>query len=327
MRGLTLVTGATGFIGSYLVRRLLLEGTPIRVLARRPERLDSKLARRVQIAKGDMRDGEALAASVRGIRTVLHLAACARAWSPDPEEFWEVNVRGVERLLAEAQMAGVERFVHVSTLLTLPPHRPAPLRESLRRPTAYEKTKLVAERRVEVEAANGLDAVVVHPTRVYGPGPLTDANGVTRVVSLYLAGRFRVRLADDDVLSNYVHAEDVARGIILAARFGRSGRHYVLGGDENLSMRELLDLVGDISGRRHRTIAIPAGAAMAVARGACAWARLGGSTSITPGWVRVFLEDRRVDIADSRLDLGYQPRTLRTGLEETIRWLRDNGRR
>jgi farnesol dehydrogenase len=197
---------------------------------------------------------------------------------------------------------------------------------SVQRPTAYEETKLAGERRVESFATNGLNAIIVHPTRVYGPGPLTDANGVTRVLALYMAGRFRVRLADHDVLANYVHAEDVAAGILAAARHGRSGAHYVLGGRENVSFRELLELVTEVSGSRRRTIVLPAAVALSIARGAETLARLGGSTSITPGWVRVFLEDRRADITASREELGYQPRLLRDGISQTVRWLRSNGR-
>jgi farnesol dehydrogenase len=326
MNGVTLVTGATGFIGRYLVQRLLYKGVAVRVLVRSPKRLDPSIARSVEIVTGDMRDGEAIATAAKGARNILHLAACARAWSRDPHEFTDVNVRAVELLLEAAHRNGVERLVHVSTVLALPPYRPAPVRESLRQPTPYEETKLAADRAVEKYAANGLDAVIVHPTRVYGPGPLNDANGVTRVVALYVAGRFRVRMADNDVLANYVHAEDVARGIIAAAERGSSGKHYILGAEENVSFRQFLRLVGEVAGRRRRTVALPSAIAMTVAGAAQTWARLGGSTSITPGWIRVFLEDRRVDITASRQDLDYNPRTLRSGLAETIAWLRGNGR-
>jgi farnesol dehydrogenase len=273
-----------------------------------------------------MRDGDAIAAATRSAKNVLHLAACARAWSRDPDEFRAVNVHATQGLLESAQRAGVERLVHVSTVLALPPFQPAPVNGKAERLTTYEETKMAADRLVEDNAGDGLDAVIVHPTRVYGPGPLNDANGVTRVVALYLAGRFRVRVADGDVLANYVHADDVAQGIIHAAERGERGAHYVLGSAENVSFKEFLNLVGDIAGRRRHSIALPANLALTIARTAESWARLGGSTSITPGWMRVFLEDRRVDIAASQRVLGFQPRPLRVGLSETIRWLRANGR-
>lgn len=325
MNGLTLITGATGFIGSYLVRRLARMNASLRVLVRRPESLDPEVAQRVEIVKGDVRDPEVVAKATQGTHTVLHLAACARAWSRNPQEFTDVNVRATEQLLESAQKSGVQRLVHVSTVLTLPPYQPAPLHDSLRRPTPYEETKLAGERLVESYVAGGGDAVIVHPTRVYGPGPLTDANDVTRVVALYIAGRFRVRVADNDVLANYVHAADAAEGIVLAAQRGRSGAHYILGGQENLALRSFLELVGEIAGRRYWTVALPAAGALAVAWAAELWARLGSGTPITRGWIRVLLEDRRVDITASREGLGYNPRPLRDGLSETIRWLQSNG--
>lgn len=320
MSGLVLVTGATGFIGTYLGRQLVAEGRPLRVLARRPAALDASLRGRAETVTGDVRDPAALERAVAGVHTVLHLAACARAWSRDRSEFEAVNVHAVDALLAAAARAGVERLVHVSTVLTLPPHRPAPVNGAASRATLYEVSKRAGERLVESYAAQGRHATIVHPTRVYGPGPLTDANAVSRVIALYLSGRFRVRLDDRDVLANYVHAADVAAGIRLAAERGRAGAHYLLGG-ENISFRDFLALVGDLGGGRRRVMALPMPAALAVAHAAEWWGRLGGTAPLTPSWVRVFLEDRRGDIGPAQADLGYAPRPLRTGLTETIAWL------
>src|SRR2546427_281006 len=268
--GLTVVTGATGFIGGHLVRQLVADGVHTRVLVRRPESLSAALRARVEVVRGDVRDAGTLVAAVRGAETVLHLAACARAWARDPAEFTAVNVHTVERLLESAHAAGVSRLVHVSTMLTLPPGRPAPLDGLAARPTPYEESKRAGERLVESYAAAGRHAGIVHPTRVYGSGPCNDANAVTRVIALYLRGRFRVRLDDGDVLASYVHAADVADGIRRAARAGRSGAHYVLGG-ENLSFRAFLDLVGEVSGVRRKVVALPRAAA-------------GGGSSRRRGW-------------------------------------------
>ncbi len=248
-----LVTGGTGFIGGYVIRRLLAAGAAIRVLVRRPDLLDAAARGRVEVIRGDLRDDAALRRAVAGSHTVLHLAALARAWSREPGEFTAVNVRAVDVLLEAAQRSGVERLVHVSTLLTLPP-------------------------------------------------------------------RFRVRLADGDVLSNYVHAEDVAAGILLAAARGASGAHYALGG-ENASFRVFLALVAAATGVHRKVVALPPAAALAAARIAELWGRLGGVAPITPGWVRVFLEDRRVDITPARRELGYAPRSLATAIAETVGWL------
>jgi nucleoside-diphosphate-sugar epimerase len=309
-----LVTGATGFIGRYVVQRLLAEGAAVRVFVRRPALLAPDQAARVEVRQGDICDTAALRGAVAGCTTVLHLAACARAWCRDPATFAQVNLDAVRALLRAVDDYGVHRLVHVSTVLTLPRH------DARRAATSYEVTKLAGERCVEENARS----VIVHPTRVYGPGPLNDANGVTRVVALYLHGRFRARLDDHDVQANYVHADDVAAGIIAAARVGTAGGHYALGG-ENESLRGLLERVAAISGVHHRVFRIRPGAALAAAFAAEAWGRLGGTVPITRGWVRLFLEDQRLEHALT--PPGYSARGLDTGLTETIDWLRSQGRR
>ncbi|MDH3570425.1 MAG: NAD-dependent epimerase/dehydratase family protein [Gemmatimonadota bacterium] len=323
MSARVLVTGASGFIGSYLTRRLLSDDIPVRVLVRNPGKLPPDVREKVEVIRGDIanpRMAALMSHATEDVHTVYHLAACARAWSRDPNEFWRANVDAVNALLEGSERHGVARLVHVSTVLTLTPHRHAPVQGSAAQPTPYESTKSEGEQLVEAYAAAGRHAVIVHPTRVFGPGPLNDANGVTKAIALYVAGRLRVRLADHDVQANYVHADDVAEGMLRAAEHGHNGTHYVLGG-ENASFREFLEIVAEIADVRRFTIPLPRGVAMSVARIAETWARIGGTAPITRGWIRIFLEDRRVDIEPARRDLGYKPRSLRDGLAGTIRWL------
>jgi nucleoside-diphosphate-sugar epimerase len=235
-----------------------------------------------------------------------------------------VNVRAVDALLHAAARAGVERLVHVSTILTLPPNRAAPVTGAARTPTLYEWTKREGERRVEAHVRAGRHAVIVHPARVYGPGPLHDGNGVTRAIALYLQGRLRLRLNDGDALGSYVHAADVAHGIVAAAERGRPGAHYVLGG-ENVPFTQLLELATSLTGTRRRVISLPPRAALAVARATELWGRVGGTFVLPRAWIRVLMEDRPVDSGPAVRDLGYAPRPLREGLHQTIDWLARQG--
>jgi nucleoside-diphosphate-sugar epimerase len=316
----TLVTGASGFIGRQLVRQLVDAGQRVRILCRHPDGLIRDHGPRIEVVQGDILDRAAMTRAMDGVGTVFHLAGCARAWSRNPHEFRDVNVTGTELLLELATLAHVERIVHVSTVLTLPELRRTWLPDGSRKPTEYEHTKLMGERLVLSFIASDGDAVIVHPTRVYGPGPLTDANGVAKMIALYLAGRFRLRVADGDVPGNYAHVDDVARGMILAAQCGRSGAHYVLGG-ENASIRDLFELVVELSGVRHRMMAVPPAAAIGVGHLSEFWGRLGGQVVITADWVRVYLEDQGVDIGPTTRDLGYTPRSLRVGIGQTLDWL------
>lgn len=317
MSAITLVTGASGFIGMHLTRQLLDAGERVRVLCRRPELMGADIRGRVDVVRGDVLDPAVLQRACRGVHTVLHLAACARAWAPDPAEFAAVNRDAVAALIDVARAQNVQRMVHVSTVLTLCQADPR-----TRRPTPYEASKLAGEQLMEDSGF----AVIVHPTRVYGPGPLNDANGATRLIAAYLNGRFRIRLDDGDVQGNYVHAADVATGIRLGALYGTPGDHFTLGG-ANASLRELLSLVSRISGVRHRVFAIPPRLGIAAAAVAELWGHAGGPAPITRDWVRVFLADQRVDIATTRRQLGYAPRSLETGITQTVRWLRATDRR
>jgi farnesol dehydrogenase len=210
--------------------------------------------------------------------------------------------------------------VHVSTVAALPPVRHATARGIGRAPTVYGESKRAAELLVNRYVAAGHDAVIVRPSRVYGPGPWNDANGTTRLMAMYLAGRFRVRLADGGVQANYVHVDDVAAGIDLAARRGIRGRAYPLGG-ENATLPEYLGHIARISGVHRRVVAIPPQLLLPVAHLGALYGRCGGSASLTPAWLNNFLEHRPMDLTTSRRDLGYEPRPLATGVAQTLNWM------
>jgi nucleoside-diphosphate-sugar epimerase len=192
-------------------------------------------------------------------------------------------------------------------------------------PTPYEESKRAADRLIADYVGRGGDAVTVHPTRVFGPGPLHDANGATRLIAGYLAGWCRFRLADGDVRGNYVFVDDVAAGMVLAAHRGVVGGCYTLGG-ENISVSGLLSVIDRVAGTQRWTLPLPPRVAAVVA----GVAELGGHTGFAPfitrGWIRTYLQDHAVSIDGTVRDLGYRPRTLQAGVRETVRWLR-NGRR
>ena len=315
-----LLTGGTGFIGGHVLEHLLADGYHVKIPVRTMHKLEPGAANRVDIVRGDLRDPHVVRQAVEGVDTVMHLAAFARAWSKDHRVFEDVNVRVVRMLLEASAREGVGRFVHVSSIVTLPPFRGASVNGRSQLPTPYEITKKAADRLVMNYVRSGGNALIVRPTRVFGPGPLTDANGVTRMIDLYVKGKFRIRLADADVLANYVHVDDVARGMLLAAEHGQAGKSYVLGG-ENVSLRGFLELISELTDVHRRVLAVSPRIGLLVARVSELSAHLCFTPSLTPGWIRVFLEDRRADIHLAREELGYEPRSLRDGLFETIDWL------
>lgn len=315
-----LVTGATGFVGRCLVPQLLDDGEDIRVFVRDARGLDASVRNRVEIVEGCLEDAAVMERAVSGCGFVLHLAALARAYARDPAVYFRVNTDALGVMLKAAARHGVERVVHVSSVAALPPVKPANACGVSRHPTPYGQSKTASELLVNKYVADGHDAVIVRPSRIYGPGPWNDANGTTRLMAMYLEGKFRFRMADGDVQANYVHVDDVATGIRLAMRRGRNGGHYNLGG-ENATMAEFLGTISARSGIHRRVLKVPPQLIIPFAYLCSTWGFCGGNTSITPGWINNFLEHRPLDISSSREDLGYEPRNLTEGVSQTLNWL------
>jgi nucleoside-diphosphate-sugar epimerase len=245
---------------------------------------------------------------VEGADLVFHLAAHARAWAANPRDFETVNVEGTRNVVSAARAAGVRRVVHVSTELVDGEE------------TAYQRTKRAAEQVVQDYVSGGGDAVIVRPTRVYGPGPLNPANSVTKIIALYRRGLFRVRIADGGARANYVYVEDVVDGLIKAAERGTRGATYVLGG-ENLSLEQFTSLIGSVTGRRHALVAVPRRLARLVGAACELGGRFGLEPMITRPWVTVLTKDRPMTSDAAARDLAYRPRSARDGIAATLAWL------
>ncbi len=315
-----LVTGATGFVGGHLVSQLLEAGEKVRVFVRDAGRLDKSVRSRVEIVEGCLKDGNALDRAVSGCDQVMHLAALAKACVKDPREYFRINTDSVEMLLRFSVKHRILRFVHVSSVLALPPVQKATAWGIPRRATTYGQSKRASELLVQKYVADGHDAVIVRPGRIYGPGPWNDANGTTKMMAMYLEGRFRVRLADNDVQANYVHVDDVAAGMVLAARYGRNGQAYALGGG-NASLAEFLGIVANQTGVHRHVLKTPPQVVLPIAQLGSLWGWCGGSVCLTPSWLNNFLEHRPLDISSTRAGLGYAPRSLETGISQTLNWL------
>jgi nucleoside-diphosphate-sugar epimerase len=262
-----------------------------------------------------------------GCSRAFHLAAYARNWARDPHAFVEHNVEGTRNVLAAARAAGVERVVLTSTVVTFGPTRPGVVGdETTPRSTplfftAYEESKTLAEREALRCAAEGLPVVIVNPTRVFGPGKLTEGNSVTAMIDLYDRGRLPVLLGGGGNVGNYVLVDDLVRGHVLAMERGRAGERYILGG-ENAPLEGLFALVDAASGRTHRQIPLPRSLALAYAHleeKKAEW--LGAYPRITPGWVETFLHDWAYSSAKAERELGYTTTPLREGIRVTWEWL------
>ena len=164
--------------------------------------------------------------------------------------------------------------------------------------------------------------VFLHPTRVFGPGQLSESNTVTAMIDGYLKGKWRVIPGNGKSIGNYVYVDDVVQGHLLALERGISGEHYVLGG-ENVSYDEFFNILKELSGVHHRLLHIPYGVMLSASKIMDILARFGVKPLITSGFVKKYNYDW-INSSQKAVDqLGYRPISLEEGIARTIRWIRD----
>ncbi|MBE0646016.1 MAG: NAD-dependent epimerase/dehydratase family protein [Bacteroidetes bacterium] len=327
-----LVTGATGFIGARLVRELLRKGQEISILCRATSDVSAFENTPVRIFRGDLASPDDMRAAIADCDAVYHLAAFAKNWARYPEEVHRINRDALENVLAVAREIGVRRVLYTSTVMVYGPSNGHPVTERTQRSapcgTLYEESKIQGEAIVDRAVADGLDVVVVHPSRVFGPGLLSEANSTTILMQQYLRGTYRMLPGDGSAAGNYVFVDDVVRGCIAAMDHGRTGRHYILGG-ANLTFSEFFDILAECSGKRRRLMPVP----RVLARGAAIVQEKLGSLGvmtpvITPGWVDVFYDDWLCSSAQAETEIGYEPTAMKDAVQITVDWLRnENGRK
>jgi dihydroflavonol-4-reductase len=325
--GLSLVTGATGFVGSAVARALLRAGHPVRVLARPQSDRRNLKDLEVEIAEGSLTEPDSLAAAVEGCRYLFHVAADYRLWVPDPAAMFQVNVEGTRHLMLAALAAGVEKIVYTSSVAVLGivkggvADEATPSRaEDMIGP--YKRSKFEAEEAVrELVEQQGLPAVIVNPSTPIGPGDIKPTP-TGRIIVETARGRMPGFV---DTGLNVAHVEDVALGHLLAARAGEIGRRYILGGD-NLELAEILAETARAAGRRAPALRFPRAAALPIAAGAEVLARLtGGSPFATVDAVKMarkkmfFSSQRAID------ELGYAPRPAKVAIADAVAWFAANG--
>jgi dihydroflavonol-4-reductase len=237
----TLVTGATGFVGSSVVKALLARGEPVRVLIRAGSNRHNLRDLRVETVEGDLEQPSTLRRVVAGCRSLYHVAADYRLWAPRPGVMYRVNVDGTRALLRAAADAGVERIVYTSSVATLGLDAGGPADETT--PATiddmighYKRSKYLAEQAVhDLIEREGVAAVIVNPSAPIGPGDIRPTP-TGRVVLDAAKGRIPAYV---DTGLNVVHVDDVAAGHLLAYARGAIGQRYILG-RQNLTLGEIL---------------------------------------------------------------------------------------
>ena len=328
---LTLVTGATGYLGVELVRSLRAQGRDVRAMVRNWDAEQRLMGTGAMTVLGDVTRPETLPAALEGVSRVFHLAGAVGHRASDDDRLQRVNVDGTRNLLDAAARAGVERIIYTSSVGAMgpaaTPEYPRSEQHFLldgddgRGDFRYARSKALGEYLALEAAAEGRDIVVVNPGFVIGPG---DVHRVSSwPIEEYLRGRLRFVVRGG---LSYVDVRDVAAGYLLAEQHGVSGQRYILTNEEgNLPYPEFFGRVGQVAGRRR-------------------WQAMAAVGALTPGLrVARALRLRFVPVDENELrsgaywwfyradkartELGFTARPIDETLADTIAWLKQDGYR
>lgn len=323
----TFVTGATGFIGSAVVRALLARGMRVRALVRPASNRANIEGLGLEIVEGDLSDSAGLTAAMAGATAVFHVAADYRHWARNPAEIYRTNVDGTENVLRAAEACAVSRLVFTGSVGAMGIEGDGtPARETTPAPFDaiighYHRSKYLAAKRVEAAARDGLNATIVSPTMPLGPRDIRPTP-TGRIIVEAASGRLPAYV---DTGLNLVHVDDVAEGHVLAFERGARGENYILGG-ENMTLRDLLVLVGDLTGHQRAPARLPHAVAHAIA---IASEAIAYATGLTPLASRdeVRLAGQRMYFSSARAmaTLGYAPRPTREAVKDAIEWFERHG--
>ena len=323
----TLVTGATGYIGSAVVRELLNKGQNVRCLVRETSSVKNLNGLRLEISCGDVGDIESLRRAVKGCTSVYHLAALYANWLPDPGLMYRVNEEGTRNVMRVCREAEIQKIVYCSSVAALGAHGREPADESAKfnlnaTKDHYYISKYRAEQVVRQCVRQGLPVVIVNPSNPIGPRDISPTPTGALIINII---KKRIPAYVDGGI-NLIDVTDCARGIVAAMEKGRVGRNYILG-NTNVSIKAYFDLIVKVADKGFSPfIRLPAWLAVISGYGYQMLARLNGKPPITSAsWVRVGSHYSWWECLRARQELGLGQRPIEESIEEAVRWFEANG--
>ncbi|MCB1020711.1 MAG: NAD-dependent epimerase/dehydratase family protein [Acidobacteria bacterium] len=320
------MTGASGFLGGHVARALAQRGETLRLLMRPGSDRRGVADLEYEEAVGDLRDEASLRRAAIGCRAVYHVAADYRLWARDANELYASNVDGTRNLLRAAAEAGAERIVYTSTVGTIgipgggrlgDEDSPTSLDEMTGH---YKRSKYLAEQTALELAREGAPVVIVNPTAPVGEADVKPTP-TGRIILDSLLGRTPAYV---DTGLNLVDVREAAAGHLAAAERGRLGERYILGA-RNMSLREILEAVAALSGRKAPRVRLPYAAAWLFGAAETALAQVTGRPPRAPlEAVRMAAKKVYVSSAKAERELGWRAGPVEPALERAITWFREN---
>lgn len=325
---LAFVTGATGFVGSHVARALAAQGADLRLLVRSGSDLRNIQELQAERVMGDLRDAVSLKKAVAGCDVVFHVAADYRLWVRDPDQMYRSNVEGTKAILEAARESKVRRVVYTSSVATMGfqsnghlanEESPVSLANMI---GPYKRSKYMAEELAIEAGKSGMDVVVVNPTTPVGERDIKPTP-TGRIVVDFLKKKFPAYV---DTGLNLVDVAECAQGHIAALEKGRSGERYILGG-ENLTLKQILDRLADITGLPSPKIKVPYVVALAT----------GVVDQVVTGYIRnrepratidaVRMGRKKMFVSSGKAehDLGWKTVPVNAALRRAVEWFQANG--
>jgi len=333
------VTGATGFLGSHVARVLAEQGAELRLLVRPTSNLKNlegllspgasptSSVTRAETAVGDLRDPASLEKAMTGCEVVFHVAADYRLWVRDPNEMYKSNVEGTRAILDAARKNGVRRVVYTSSVATVgftadgspaDEDSPVSLDDMIGH---YKRSKFMAEQIAMEAGRSGMQVVTVNPTTPVGEQDVKPTP-TGRIVVDFLKRKFPAYV---DTGLNLVDVRECARGHVMALEKGRSGERYILGG-ENLTLKQILDTLGKITGLPSPTIKLPYVFAFAAGVfGEMTGRMLQGEPRATVDTVRMGKKKMFASSYKAERELGWKIVPAEDALRRAVEWFQKNG--
>jgi nucleoside-diphosphate-sugar epimerase len=322
-----LVTGATGFMGPHLIKRLAADGHRCRCLVRTGSNTKPLEALGVEWVRGDITQAGSIHGIADNTDVVLHLATLGHMsnFAVTEDMFRAINIEGTRNVMQEALRAKAFRVVHCSTVAAMGicPDNPATEMSRCNPHHPYGRSKLEAERVVlELAKNQGLPAVIVRFSMVYGPG---DPRDILKLARLAKKGLFP-KIGRRAKLTPLIHVSDAVNGLLLAADKGRLGHLYLLTNPESLPFDAIRRILQKALGVTRPPLYVPEWAAIAAA--ACiekSYAMFGKTPPVSRKNIESTLADRVFSIEKARTELDFNPRIDPVaGLSETVKWYREN---
>ena len=322
------LTGATGYIGNRLALQLAENNYEVHALVRNLRSDNIPVHPNIILFEGNLNDINSIEKAIAHCQYVFHTAAFTRLTCSDVEEFYNVNVQGTANVLNAAKNNEVKKVIFTSSVSVYGPSQPnSSIIENHPRMSSYandyELTKTMAENLVLEYNKKGLPGIILNVSRVYGPGINGFSNGVNRFVSMVIKNRIVFVPSKLHIETNYVYIDDVTKAHMLALNNGNAGEKYIIGG-ENASYEKLFTTISDCSQIKIPVVKINYILLKTGLFFKSLFEKLYlDEPSLTPKLLDYLFTNRNVSSQKAVSQLGYEITTLKTGMEQTLNFLKN----